>query len=118
MLYTRPRMGTLFYFLGCAGLMATPVAALTGMVLYLEARGFTKDDLATAMMVALAIFLGSLLILGMASILNVLHDIRAELSRSNQLAGRGEPAALRSPAEPPPSSPPPRPPTTRRFETV
>ena len=111
MLYTRPRMGTLFYFLGCAGLLATPLAAMTGVVLYLQARGFTKDDLATAMMVALAILLGSLLVLGMASILNVLHDIRAELSRANQLAGR-EAGAARLPGELPQASP------ARRPETV
>jgi hypothetical protein len=115
MLYTRPRMGTLFYFLGCAGLLATPLVTLTGMVLYLEARGFTKDDLATAMMVALAIFLGSLLLLGLASLLNVLHDIRAELSRANQLAGR-DPSAARPPPHEPPA--PPKPPTARRLEPV
>jgi hypothetical protein len=115
MLYTRPRMSTLFYFLGVGGLIATPIAGLSGVVLYLEAHGFTKDDLATALMVSLALFLGSLLLLGLASLLNVLHDIRAELSRANQLAGK-DLTALRPPAETPP--PTPRTPTPRRFETV
>lgn len=114
MLYTRPRMSTLFYFLGVAGLFCTPLAAVTGALLYIEMHGFTKDDLSTSLLVALGFLIGSLLLLGLASLLNILHDIRGELSRANQLAGRD--AAMRPPAEPPVV--PPRPPTTRRFETV
>ena len=120
MLYARPRMGTIFYILGTAGLVAAPVTAIVGTVLWVQTQGFGKDELQTSLLVALAFLVSSLMILGMASLLNVLHDIRAELSRSNQLQAIH---SARAPAPPPAAAaPPPNPPIPFRtlgpFERV
>jgi hypothetical protein len=108
MLYARPRMGTIFYILGSAGLVAAPVTAIVGTVLWVQTQGFGKDELQTSLLVALAFFVSSLLILGMASLLNVLHDVRAELSRANQLQAihSARAPAPPAPAPPPPANPP------------
>ena len=107
MLYARPRMGTIFYVLGLAGLVAAPVAAAVGFVAWLQTQGFGKDELQTAMLTALALLIASLVILGMASLLNVLHDIRTELSRANQLQAHARSAAAVPVPPPAPAMPPP-----------
>ena len=108
MLYARPRMGTIFYILGTAGLVAAPVTAIVGAALWIQTQGFGKDELQTSLLVALAFFVSSLLILGMASLLNVLHDVRAELSRANQLQAihSARATAPSAPAPAPPVNPP------------
>jgi hypothetical protein len=81
MFYRRPKMSAIFYSLGIFGLFAAVLGFFVALAMYFETRGVTKDDFKDAFVAVLAIGLGSMLMLGLASILNVLHDIRAEASK-------------------------------------
>jgi hypothetical protein len=86
MYYTRPRMSGLFYILGLLGLICAVIGLLIAIAVYFETRGVTKDDVKDAFLATIALGIGSFLLLGLASILNVLHDVRAELGRIATLA--------------------------------
>ena len=81
MFYHRPKMSAIFYALGVLGILTATIGFLLAVATYFETQGVTKDDVKDAFIAALSLGLGSLLILGLASILNVLHDIRAEAAR-------------------------------------
>jgi hypothetical protein len=103
MIYTRPKMCAMFRLLGVLGVVGATVMVLVVTVMYLEVQGFTKDDVQSLLLIATAIGLGSLLMLGFASMLNILHDIRREMVRANHAAGlaplhRAAEAAVRGPA--------------------
>jgi hypothetical protein len=86
MLYTRPRMSAVFYIVGLLGILSAVVGLLIAIAMYFETQGVTKDDVKDAFIVTVATGLGSLLLLGLASILNVLHDVRAEVARAAAIA--------------------------------
>jgi hypothetical protein len=102
MFYSRPKMSAIFYTLGILGLFIAVLGFFVALVMYFETRGVTKDDFKDAFVAVLATGLGSMLMLGLASILNVLHDIRAEASRiAAAQMGRG-PAPPPTPTAPGP----------------
>src|SRR5437764_1135925 len=81
MYYHRPRMSAIFYALGILGIFVATIGFLLAIAMYFETRGVTKEDVKAAFIASLSMGLGSLLLLGLASILNVLHDIRSEVGR-------------------------------------
>jgi len=103
MYYHRPRMSAIFYALGILGIFTATIGVLLAIAMYFETRGVTKDDVKDAFIASLSLGLGSLLILGLGSILNVLHDIRTEASRLTAVAQTaGQPTAMARGAEPNP----------------
>jgi cytochrome bd-type quinol oxidase subunit 1 len=81
MYYHRPKMGAVFYALGIAGTFAAVLGFFVAVAMYFETQGVTKDDFKAAVVAVLWTGLGSFLMLGLASVLNVLHDIRTETSK-------------------------------------
>jgi hypothetical protein len=105
MFYSRPKMSAIFYALGVFGLFIAVLGFFVALTMYFETRGVTKDDFKDAFVAVIATGLGSLLLLGMASILNVLHDLRAEASK----IAAAQVARLGGSASPGPATPGPVP---------
>src|SRR5262249_24413247 len=81
MFYHRPKMSAIFYPLGVLGILTATIGFLLAVATYFEQQGVSKNDVKVAFIASLSMGLGSLLTLGLASILNVLHAIRAEAAR-------------------------------------